>query len=165
MAEETEDNFENLISEMEAEQRVGEKAEVVEETPTEITYAHIQILEEEGLTKEDMPEDIRKMIIAFDKKMRMAKSRKSSEKIFLQIQNLSTLIADKIIDFLEKEDAVVVKKEDGGGFDDGGSDIFDDGVSDIEDPEIDEEFEDGGSVEKKEKSSIFGGILGGIFDF
>ena len=95
----------------------------------------------------------------------MAKSRKSSEKIFLQIQNLSTLIADKIIDFLEKEDALVVKKEDGGGFDDGGSDIFDDGVSDIEDPEIDEEFEDGGSVEKKEKSSIFGGILGGIFDF
>jgi hypothetical protein len=180
----SDENFDNLIAEMEAEEngtavttpepKDDEGAEEVVEKkatdtpPTEIEYAHEHIMKEEGLTKDDLPADIKKMIVTFERKMRMAKAKNASEKTFLQIQNLSTLIADKILDYIETDSDSTEKLEDGGGFDDGG--IYDGGIDNsggsdnLEDP-IDEDFEDGGSVEVKEKSSIFGGILGGIFDF
>ena len=169
MATESDDNFNNLIAEMEAEENGVKTVDKKDANETsEIEYAHEQIMEEEGLSKDDLPNDIRKMVITFERKMRMAKAKKAPEKTFLQIQNLSTLIADKILDYLESEEPK--KMEDGGGMDDGGmddggTDFVEDGGVDLEDPIDDENFSDGGSVKTKEKGSIFGGILGGIFDY
>lgn len=136
MADKIDENFENLIAEIEAEEKGIEKKKeekTVEEKPTEIIYAHREILEEEGLTKKDVPAEITKMIDTFDRKLRMAKIRKAPEATFLQIQNLSTLIGDRIITYIESKDRehetiVVEKKEDGGGIDDGS--LGDDGGTD-----------------------------------
>lgn len=180
---ETDENFEELIAQMEAEEK-GEKVEakpieVAETKSTELIYPHEDILEEEGLTKEDMPADIRKMIITFDRKMRMAIAKKAPEKTFLQIQNLSTLIADKIITYLEssevkREKIVVEKKEDGGGIDDGGIDDGGengDGIDDLGsgDTSVEDDLEDGGEASGEtpptEKGGLFDGVLGGIFNW
>ena len=120
-------------------------------------------MREEGISKNELPEDIRKMVITFGRKYRMAKSSNASEATMLKIQNLSTLIADKLIDHLESD---IPTKEDGGGIegmedmgfggddvDDGGIDDLDDGVDDVDD------------IETKEKGGMFAGILGGILDW
>ena len=119
-------NFENLLLEIDTEEKGTnlkskevKKAKVMGEEDGEMEYAHEQIMEEEGLTKNDLPTEIRKMVITFERKMRMAKAKNAPEKTFLQIQNLSTLIADKILDYLEAD---VDKFDDGGGIDDGGMD-------------------------------------------
>ena len=140
----------------------------MEDEGGEIEYAHEEIMKEEGLTKNDLPAEIRKMVITFERKMRMAKAKNAPEKTFLQIQNLSTLIGDKILDYLESD---VKRFDDGGGMDDGGmddggiADDIQDGGSEVDDAIDENDFEDGGKVEVKEKGGIFGGILGGIFDF
>ena len=171
----TDMNFENLIAEIDAEEKgVNPKSkeikvkEVMEDKGGEIEYAHEEIMKEEGLTKNDLPSEIRKMVITFERKMRMAKAKNAPEKTFLQIQNLSTLIGDKILDYLESD---VKRFDDGGGMDDGGmddggiADDIQDGGSEVDDGIDENDFEDGGKVEVKEKGGIFGGILGGIFDF
>ena len=168
-------NFENLLLEIDAEEKGTnlkskevKKAKVMGEEDREMEYAHEQIMEEEGLTKNDLPTEIRKMVITFERKMRMAKAKNAPEKTFLQIQNLSTLIADKILDYLEAD---VDKFDDGGGIDDGGiddggiADDIQDGGSEVDDGIDENDYKEGGSVEIKEKSGIFGGILGGILDF
>jgi hypothetical protein len=168
-------NFENLLLEIDAEEKGTnlkskevKKAKVMGEEDGEMEYAHEQIMEEEGLTKNDLPTEIRKMVITFERKMRMAKAKNAPEKTFLQIQNLSTLIADKILDYLEAD---VDKFDDGGGIDDGGiddggiADDIQDGGSEVDDGIDENDYKEGGSVEIKEKSGIFGGILGGILDF
>jgi hypothetical protein len=168
-------NFENLLLEIDAEEKGTnlkskevKKAKVMGEEDGEMEYAHEQIMEEEGLTKNDLPTEIRKMVITFERKMRMAKAKNAPEKTFLQIQNLSTLIADKILDYLEAD---VDKFDDGGGIDDGGmddggmADDIQDGSSEVDDGIDENDYKEGGSVEIKEKSGIFGGILGGILDF
>jgi hypothetical protein len=168
-------NFENLLLEIDAEEKGTnlkskevKKAKVMGEEDREMEYAHEQIMEEEGLTKNDLPTEIRKMVITFERKMRMAKAKNAPEKTFLQIQNLSTLIADKILDYLEAD---VDKFDDGGGIDDGGmddggmADDIQDGSSEVDDGIDENDYKEGGSVEIKEKSGIFGGILGGILDF
>ena len=168
-------NFENLLLEIDTEEKGTnlkskevKKAKVMGEEDGEMEYAHEQIMEEEGLTKNDLPTEIRKMVITFERKMRMAKAKNAPEKTFLQIQNLSTLIADKILDYLEAD---VDKFDDGGGIDDGGmddggmADDIQDVSSEVDDGIDENDYKEGGSVEIKEKSGIFGGILGGILDF
>ena len=50
--------------------------------------------------------------------------------------------------------------------DDGGmADDIQDGSSEVDDGIDENDYKEGGSVEIKEKSGIFGGILGGILDF
>lgn len=207
-----EDNFEQIMAEIEAEEKGSkvsestEKKEEVEKSTKKIDevgktqkeeeksssslYAHEEILKEEGLTKDDMPADIRKMIITFERKKRMAESSKASEATMLKIQNLSTLIADQIISYLEsdetKHEQIKVEKmeepneimEDGGGIEDiaatedGGMDdgaddsIIEDGGDFIDDG-IDD-LEDGGEASGEEvvkKTGMFDGLLGGIFNW
>jgi hypothetical protein len=180
----TDENFEKIIAEMEELEKGEkpavinnevEKEDVVELTTSDFNYPHEYILKEEGLTKDDMPEEIRKMIITFERKLRIAISDKAPEKTFLQIQNLSTLVADKIISYLESDEVshetIVVKKEEGGGIDDG---IDGGGVADedtiIDDGEIggvDDDLEDDevGEVIIEEKGGMFEGVLGGIFNW
>ena len=181
----SDENFENLLAEIDAEEKgTTKKKEVTNisidkngnEEEGKMTFAHEEIMKEEGLTKNDLPSDVRSMIITFERKMRMAKAKKASEKTFLKIQNLSTLIGDKILDYIETKDESF---EDGGvlydgGMDDGGmADTGDDagddlsleGNTDVDDDMNEDDFDDGGSVKTKKKSSIFGDILGGIFDY
>ena len=186
----SDENFENLIAEIDAEEKgTTNKKEVTKssvdkngkEEDGKMTFAHEEIMKEEGLTKNDLPSDVRSMVITFERKMRMAKAKKASEKTFLKIQNLSTLIGDKILDYIETKDESF---EDGGVLDDGadagfdagddaGADAGDDtgddlsleGNTDVEDDMNEDDFDDGGSVKTKKKGSIFGDILGGIFDY
>jgi len=157
------EQFEAILKEVNSE--VGDdKVETTEvEETVDNPYVHEKIMREEGITKNELPEDIRKMIITFERKLRMAKKNNASEATMLKIQNLSTLIGDKIIDHLESD---IPSKEDGGGIeglddmgiggddiDDGGIDDLDDGVDDVDD------------IEVKEKGGLFGGVLGGILDW
>ena len=176
----TKENFDKIISEMEednsgvSESSNSESSNIVEEKEVsenkkesqgDLSYPHLEIMDEEGISKKDLPIEIRKMITTFDRKMLLAKRHKSAEKTFLQLQNLSTLIADKIIDYIES-DTESSRLEDGGGISDADTIFTEDGGGDVEDPNIeDDEFEEGGEVETKEKGGIFGGILGGIFDY
>jgi hypothetical protein len=172
MAEEEKDeNFEQILKEIDAEEEGGsvepkaEEVEVDEEeeeeesgegaeksgNPDASYYPHIGIMEEEGIDKDSLPEDIRKMVITFERKKRMAERKNAPDSTFLKIRNLSALIADKIMDWIEKdfegEAPKPTAKEDGGGVEE---DIV----------------EEGGEGEEKESGgSIFGGILGGIFDW
>ena len=173
MAENNE-NFEKLISEIESEDeqiRDTEVKEVVEQTSSSLTYTHEDILKEEGLTKDDMPADIRKMIITFERKMRMAKAKNAPEETMLKIQNLSTLIGDKIIDYLEADDKryeSLVKKEDGGGLDEGEDvEISDDSIIEDEDTNVEDDLEDEleDDSEEAERGGMFEGVLGGIFNW
>jgi hypothetical protein len=154
------EQFEAILKEVNSE--VGDdKVETTEAQETVDTpYAHEKIMREEGITKNELPEDIRKMVITFERKLRMAKKNNSSQATMLKIQNLSTLIGDKIIDHLESD---IPTKEDGGGIeglddmgiggDDSSIDDLDDGVEDVDDIEI------------KEKGGLFSGVLGGILDW
>lgn len=182
----SDENFENLIAEIDAEEKgVTKKKEVTKssvdkngkEEDGKMTFAHEEIMKEEGLTKNDLPSDVRSMVITFERKMRMAKAKKAPQETFLKIQNLSTLIGDKILDYIETKDESF---EDGGVLDDGADAGFDDGAdagddagddlslegnTDVEDDINEDDFDDGGSVKTKKKGSIFGDILGGIFDY
>lgn len=166
-------------------------------TTPEIIYPHITIMQEEGLKKEDLPKNIRDMINTFNRKLATSKRNNAPEETFLKIQNLSTLIADKIMDFLEKNipqnqptmtqkqtpppansTPKPVKKEDGGAAE----------INDIPEPQNSSEDIDDTPAEtpstqtetppaetetppsdddKKEDDDegIFGGILGGIFNW
>ncbi len=159
----TNEQFEEILKEVNSE--VGE--DKVETTKVEETvdspYAHEKIMQEEGITRNELPEDIRKMVITFERKLRMAKKNNASEATMLKIQNLSTLIGDKIIDHLEADTPT---KEDGGGIeglDDmgiGADDINDGGIDDLDDG-----VDDADDIEIKEKGGLFGGVLGGILDW
>ena len=155
------EQFEAILKEVNSE--VGDdKVETTEVQETVDTpYAHENIMKEEGITRNELPEDIRKMVITFERKLRMAKKNNASEATMLKIQNLSTLIGDKIITHLESD---IPTKEDGGGIeglddmgiggdDSGGIDDLDDGVEDVDD------------IEVKEKGGLFNGVLGGILDW
>ncbi len=159
----TNEQFEEILKEVNSE--VGE--DKVETTKVEETvdspYAHEKIMQEEGITRNELPEDIRKMVITLERKLRMAKKNNAREATMLKIQNLSTLIGDKIIDHLESD---IPTKEDGGGIeglDDmgiGADDINDGGIDDLDDG-----VDDADDIEIKEKGGLFGGVLGGILDW
>ena len=157
------EQFEAILKEVNSEVGDDKVATTEVEETVDNPYAHEKIMREEGITKNELPEDIRKMVITFERKLRMAKKNNASEATMLKIQNLSTLIGDKIIDHLESD---IPSKEDGDGIeglddmgiggddiDDGGIDDLDDGVDDIDD------------IEVKEKGGLFGGVLGGILDW
>jgi len=162
MAADNNQQFEDILKEVNAE--VGSDP-IDNKKESEISFPHEEIMEEEGLTKDDLPTDVRKMVITFDRKFRMAKSRNASESTMLKIQNLSTLIGDKIIDHLESD--IPIKKEDGGGMegleDGGGDGGIDDGggIDDLGDGDVNLEDD----IELKEKGGMFKGILGGILDW
>lgn len=158
----SEENFEKIMEEVEKEEKVSPSestaSTTVEKVSDEISFPHEKIMEEEGLTKNDLPDDVRKMVVTFERKLRMAKAKKASEETMRKIQNLSTLIADKIIDHLESDLPENEQMEDGGSFDEGGIGDIDDGIDGVDDPLDDE-------PEIKEKGGIFGGVLGGILDW
>lgn len=190
----SEENFEQIIAEIEAQEKGGntekstekvdqvdsdEVFEDLEGESDDIQYAHEKILSEEGLTKNDMPDDIKKMINTFNRKKLMAERNDASEETFLKIQNLSTLIADQIITHLEEKDKKIF--DDGGGIDatgglgEGADDGMDDGGADddgtiISDGDVNvddgvDEIENPPSSEDGESKGIFDGILGGIFNW
>lgn len=161
------EQFEEILKEVNSETGDDSSNTQVEETKkedvksSEMVYPHEKIMKEEGITKNDLPEEIKKMVNTFERSRRMATMKNSKEATFLKIQNLSTLIADKIIDYIESD---IPQKEDGGGIeamtdmgmdDSSATDDLDDGVDDLED----------GEVETKEKGGLFNGILGGILDW
>jgi len=156
----TNEQFEEILKEVNSE--VGDdKVEATEVQETVDTpYAHEKIMKEEGITKNELPEDIRKMVITFERKLRMAKKNNSSEATMLKIQNLSTLIADKIIDHLESD---IPTKEDGGGIE--GLDDMGIGADDSAVDDLDDGVEDVDDIEVKEKGGLFNGVLGGILDW
>jgi hypothetical protein len=161
------EQFEEILKEVNSETGDESSNTQVEETKkeevksSEMVYPHEKIMKEEGITKNDLPEEIKKMVNTFERSRRMATMKNAKEATFLKIQNLSTLIADKIIDYIESD---IPQKEDGGGIegmtdmgmdDSSATDDLDDGVDDLED----------GEVESKEKGGLFNGILGGILDW
>ena len=192
----SQDNFESILAEIEAEEKGGktekstktveqsEVEEVKEEKKPTYTFAHEEIIEEEGINKKDLPDKIQKMISTFERKKRMAIKQGENESTMLKIQNLSTLIADQIITWMEsdggdmKETAI---KEDGGSVDDfmtgedivsedsGGAeeiDIIDDGETGNVEDDIDIDYEEGGNtVDEPLKTNLFSGVLGGIFNW
>lgn len=178
---ETDDNFDKIMAELDAEEK-SEKVPEKKESSNKSSYAHEEILKEEGLTKDDLPADIRKMIITFDRKLRMATVKKAPEATMLKIQNLSTLIGDKIVTWLESDEStvqkvVINKKEDGGaviddaaggsddGLDDGGDDsVIDDGDTTVED-DLEDGSDDGAAGGEASKGGLFDGVLGGIFNW
>jgi hypothetical protein len=172
MAEEEKDeNFEQILKEIDQEEsgetpkpksedvEVEEVEEDVEEgdveesdgNPDSSYYPHIQIMEEEGINKKDLPKEIQAMMTTFGRKKLMAERKNSADSTFLKIRNLSAVIADKIMDWLEKDiegEAPKPTIKEGGGNVEG------------------EGAEEGSEGEEKESGgSIFGGILGGIFDW
>tara|TARA_R110000787_G_scaffold212140_1_gene321921 strand:+ start:381 stop:821 length:441 start_codon:yes stop_codon:yes gene_type:complete len=146
MAEIVDEDFNQIIAEIEGGQTKSvEKVEpkkTVEKT--EKLYPHEEILAEEGLTKDDMPKDIRDMIVTFNLKLKMAK-KAGEEATMLKIQNLSTLIADKIISYIESSDKSYEN-----------IDLNEEGNKIDEEEELEEE---------EELKGLFGGVLGGIFDY
>jgi hypothetical protein len=166
---ESNEQFEEILKEVNSEVDVDNSKSInsvstddASESDSELSYPHEKIMKEEGITKNDLPDDLRKMVITFERKRRMATTKKASEATFLKIQNLSTLIADKIVDYIESD---IPTKEDGGGIegmegmegmemDDGGIDDLGDGDVNIDD-----------DIESKENGGMFKGILGGILDW
>lgn len=168
---ESNEQFEEILKEVNSEVDVDSSKSInsvstddVSESDSELSYPHEKIMKEEGITKNDLPEDLRKMVITFERKRRMATTKKASEATFLKIQNLSTLIADKIVDYIESD---IPTKEDGGGIegvDDmgmGGDDFDDGGIDDLGDGDVNIDDD----IESKESGGMFKGILGGILDW
>ena len=166
---ETDENFEQILKEIDAEDGSGDaakpKAEVEEvkegEEVEEIKeseegeganpdsyYPHIEIMEEQGIDRKQLPKEIQDMISTFNRKRVISERRKAADSTFLKIRNLSAVIADRIMDWIEKdmdgEAHKPVVKEGGGGVDD-------DIVKEV--------------VEEKSEGGIFDGILGGIFNW
>lgn len=151
--------------------KASKKEEKKETNPDAEYYPHIGIMEDEGIDRKELPKDIQDMISTFNRKKKMAEVRGAKETTFLQIRNLSAIIADRIMDWLERDldvddiddEEPTKKKAEGGSVDDDDDDVMD--------TEVD--LEEGGSAggdssESSDKSSeggIFGGILGGIFDW
>lgn len=115
---------------------LDEDGEIETEEEFDIEYAHEQIMEDEGLSKGDLPEEVQSMIAIFENKKEQADSADFNEKRYLRLQNLSTLIGDKILDEIDTYDFERINVGPGGEL----------------------------NVEKKKKS-MFGDILGGIFDY
>ena len=188
MAEVNDENFNQILKEIEQEENgvvteskeftdVTESAEgnkehnktsiESESNPDAEYYPHIGIMEDEGIVKKELPKDIQDMITTFNRKKRMAEMKNAKESTFLQIRNLSAIIADKIMDWIERDldevDDTIEKKSIGGSIDNDDEEVMDTEVH----------LEDGGAVEEDSKEetkesgegSIFGGILGGIFDW
>jgi hypothetical protein len=165
---ESNEQFEEILKEVNSEVDMDNSKSInsastddVSESDSELRYPHEKIMKEEGITKNDLPDELRKMVITFERKRRMATTKKASEATFLKIQNLSTLIADKIVDFIESD---IPTKEDGGGIegmemDDGG--IDDGGIDDLGDGDVNIDDD----IESKESGGMFKGILGGILDW
>ncbi len=168
---ESNEQFEEILKEVNSEVDVDNSKTMntpsnddVSVSDSELSYPHEKIMKEEGITKNDLPDELRKMVITFERKRRMATTKKASEATFLKIQNLSTLIADKIIDYTESD---IPTKEDGGGIegmegvemDDGG--IDDGGIDDLGDGDVNIDDD----IESKESGGMFKGILGGILDW
>lgn len=154
--------------------KASKKEEKKEANPDAEYYPHIGIMEDEGINRKELPRDVQDMISTFNRKKKMAEVRGAKESTFLQIRNLSAIIADRIMDWLERDLDVddtddtddvepTKKKAEGGSVDDEDDDVMD----------TDVDLEEGGSAggdssESSDKSSeggIFGGILGGIFDW
>tara|TARA_R110000822_G_scaffold55834_12_gene141528 strand:- start:566 stop:1063 length:498 start_codon:yes stop_codon:yes gene_type:complete len=130
------------------EEEVDEIKDVEEDTEDRSVeasyYPHIGIMEEEGINIKELPKDIQDMIATFNRKKNMAKMKNAADSTFLQIRNLSVIISDRIIDWLEKD---IDKSEE--------KDIEESEEKDIEESE-----------EKDNKNEgIFDGILGGIFNW
>ncbi len=158
--ENNEENFDKLIKEIEEkEQTQGKPVNPLDDTDP--YFAHIEVMKEEGLEKSDLPPEIQKMITTFQRKKAMAEKHPMKPETLADLQNLSVIIADNILDDLEdglpdepQEPKEI--KDDGGIIDDASdADIIDD---------IDDDMEDGGEVKKPKKESEWG-ILGGIFDW
>jgi len=173
MAEIEDAEFEKIVAKLDAEDNgtqeapaTTEAAEEVVEKKEEVTsgddkyYAHEEIMKEEGLKSEDLPTEIREMIASFNRQKNIATKKGYGESTYIKIQNLSTLIADKIMDFLEKdiEGEPVVKKEEGGEAEE--IEPISDGSEEVigEEVVVDDN-------EKKEGGGIFEGVLGGIFNW
>jgi hypothetical protein len=180
MADEKDENFEQILKEIDQEEsgetpkpksedvEVEEVEEDVEEgdgkdnveesdgNPDSSYYPHIQIMEEEGITRKDLPEDISAMVLTFNRKKVMAERKKAADSTFLKIRNLSAVIADRIMDWIERDiEGEAPKpnvKEEGGGVEE---DIIEEGDGE----------KDGEGESKESGGSIFGGVLGGIFDW
>ena len=157
MAEITDPRFNELLDEMEQDERStpekGLRRKPVEksDSPDVKYYPHIKIMEEEGLNRDDLPKEIRSMVITFEQKRRMAERNNSKDTTFLQIRNLSALIADHIMTWMERDlKEPVPKAEEGGEVDEV-----------VEETEPQEEIKE----EKEEDEGMFGGILGGIFNW
>lgn len=170
---ESNEQFEEILKEVNSEVDVDNSKSMnsvstddASESDSELSYPHEKIMKEEGITKNDLPDDLRKMVITFERKRRMATTKKASEATFLKIQNLSTLIADQIVNYIESD---IPTKEDGGGIegmgmddvgvDDGGVD--DGGIDDLGDGDVNIDDD----IESKESGGMFKGILGGILDW
>lgn len=144
-----------------------EVEEVEEKTEAEAEaeyYPHIKIMREEKINRKSLPKEIREMITAFNRKRSMAERNNGKDSTFLQLRNLSAIIADKLVDWLEKDydgeqrQPTVSSKKEEVELELEKDDEFDDD-EDFEDDE--EEEEEGG----KNKGGLFEGVLGGIFDY
>lgn len=186
------DNFETLIAELEEEQG-GSNSESSndnnsddnntdnvdneplkeggEEKKEGLSFSHEEIMKSEGLSKNDLPSEIQEMINKFEKRLRMAKVRKAPEKTVVKLKDMSDLIGDKIVEYTKSE---ALLKKDGGEIDgekddnmsneEEDNDNIEDEVVNEEDSDIEEDHEDD-DEEVEKKGSIFGDILGGIFDY
>ena len=177
MAEEISDaNFEQIVAQLEREeqqQKSGKPSEPVSKSKHgEYTFPHREIMEQEGLKNKDLPDDLKKMVMSFDGKLSMAKARNANEGTFLEIQKLSTIISDKLMDYLEKD--IMAKKEEGVEATPAATpaaaenaEAATEATPNAEDKSaISNGIEDGEQeTPKAESKGIFGGILGGILDW
>jgi hypothetical protein len=85
----------------------------VKTTDSDSDYPHISIITSEGIDVSQLPDEIKDMINYFNSKRVEALSSSSSESVLLKLKKLSVIISDRIMDWLEKDDAPV-KKEQGG---------------------------------------------------
>tara|TARA_R110002020_G_scaffold44348_5_gene128009 strand:- start:4578 stop:5093 length:516 start_codon:yes stop_codon:yes gene_type:complete len=170
--EKTEENFDKLIAEMEAKEAKAN----VKDNPIDDSdpyYAHIDVMQEEGLEKSDLPKEIGRMITVFNRKKSMAEKHTMKPETLADLQNLSVIIADKIQDYLEegldpekKSEGGHIADADAGGEADSLSDIDEIAEDDDDENEDDEdEDEDENKTKEPKKSSSEWGILGGIFDW
>lgn len=180
MAEETNAEFEQILKEMEAEENQAKSEEGGVKTNN---YPHLTILKEENLLLKDLPDDIKSMAYSFNGKKGQYTKQGKPEKIELQLQSLSVIIADRLMDFLEKDIAepVVAKKEEGGEIDEEeiineeeiignpkeDDEIDDSHISDEEDEFIDEDenHEDDNPADDNDNGDWSGGLLGTIFNW
>ena len=174
MIEEKDKNFEKLYNDVnKGEQQVAESE-----------YPHITIMREENIKRKDLPKDIQDSIKYFSitKGKLNLNQLKNRDKIEAQAMNLSIIISDKIMDYLDKdlpqresggeveEKVETAKKEVEEVVDEVEEDVEEE-VEDIEDIEEEdiEEKEDNEpkskELPKKEKESSSFDILGGIFDW
>lgn len=131
-------------------------------------YPHIGIMEAENIDRKELPKEVQAMITMFNRKKHMAEVRKAKDETFLQIRNLSVIIADRILDWLERdvENPAAEKEEE-----------IEEVIVEKTEPKeeeieevIEDEFEEEGENKEKKgddnkKGGMFEGVLGGIFDW